>query len=256
MNGRLLLTAFLFAACIGGTGTDTENGLTETRNSDLNGAPLVGISLRVLPADFRPDKDSPAGNLRSPEGIPVETVTADSRGEARFKLADTGTYVVEGFNASGTLYFDTLRVKDISATLKLEFKAQAAQLFAGKIRLQSGYVLDSAVLFIRGTGYWQRLDSSGNYDLGQLPVQATGMGVGIRYQALPPPENIPTSGPNVTDTTSVPGPKSFTGSRQCIESGPTERETFQLQVSDEGLLVDDIADRQECVTPKPDPATP
>src|SRR5688572_16202472 len=113
-----LLAASLLGACIGGTGTDTDNGVvpagkgpltgtgTAARVVDADGKPLAGVTLALHRPDFHPDSGAAAELLLDA----VKTPVTDSDGYVRFNLIQPGRYVVEGSRGGAVILFDTLPV--------------------------------------------------------------------------------------------------------------------------------------------------
>lgn len=191
----LLAPALLSGCLMGGTGTDTENGVSGnvTRNpnafrgvaarvTDGAGAPLAGVALRLFPPDYRPDSGAipPA-----PVSNPPESLVSDTGGYVRLSLKAAGKFVVEGLAGGATLFFDTLAVADTAEPAIYTFRARPARDFRGRVTLASGMRIDSGRVFIRGTGRTALLDATGGYDLGDLPADATRMGLGVRFAASP-----------------------------------------------------------------------
>ena len=174
-------------ACIGGTGTDTDNGITSARAVDAEGRPLAGVVLRLHMPGFRPDSGVQECGLLAPlrEGGKLGTLRTDASGQVRFRLAGAGIYVVEGFRNDTVLFWDSLQTDNPSVGLTPVFRMGPVKVFRGAIRLASGMRVDSGAVFVRGTGAWARLSDSGAYDLGVLPEDIASMAVGLRYSAAP-----------------------------------------------------------------------
>ena len=194
--------AFAAAAClclsaciIGGTGTDTENGMTVNPNAGPNalegiyarvtdsaGRPLAGVSLAFFDPAYRPDLG------QSPEAVVAnraDSLVSDTGGYVRLTLKAAGKFVVEGVSQGKTLFFDTLAVPDLQHAAIYPFRARASLAFKGKVKLTSGLRIDSGRVFIRGTGRMARVDSAGGYDLGLLPADAERMALGVRFVSSP-----------------------------------------------------------------------
>jgi hypothetical protein len=185
----------LSACIIGGTGTDTENGVTDKPNPDPNalkgisarvtestGKPLAGVALSLFDPAYRPD----LGLL--PEAIVAnkpESLVSDTGGYVRLTLKAAGKFVVEGVLQGRTLFFDTLAVPDLQRAAIYTFRARAPLAFQGKVKLASGLRIDSGRVFIRGTGRMAKVDSAGGYDLGLLPADAERMALGVRFVSSP-----------------------------------------------------------------------
>jgi hypothetical protein len=192
----LALSGCLSACIFGGTGTDTENGITDPTNgkdpnaltgiaarvTDSLGKPLRGVALRLFDPAYRPDLGT------APEAVasnPAESLVTDTGGYARIALNAPGKFVVEGTQNGMTLFFDTLAVPDLKQSAIYTFRARASLAFRGKVKLVSGMRIDTGRVFIRGTGRMCQVDSAGGYDLGLLPVDAGRMGLGVRLVSSP-----------------------------------------------------------------------
>jgi hypothetical protein len=209
--------AFASAACLwgcilGGTGTDTENGVTDegdvkisgvtARVVDGNGSPLGGVSLHLYLPGYRPDSGLAPASLLA-EG--VEPLVSDSAGYVAVRLKDAGKFVVEGVSAGQTVLFDTLAVPQADKPALFTFRARAVRGFKGKIKLVSGMRVDSGIVFIRGTGRMARVDAAGGYDLGLLPEDAGRMAVGLRFSSSPTSvRQVIEAGGSVTADTAKP----------------------------------------------------
>lgn len=192
-------SAVLGGCIIGGTGSDTENGVAEkgvSVSSDKNEVSIRGVSSRVVDGEgrpvkgvrlflyepgFRPDYGTVAPSLLSGTKLPI----TDTNGYALFDLAGAGKFVVEGVSAGKTLFYDTLAVPDTQSAALFTFFIRAAKNFQGRVKLASGMHIDSGYVFITGTARWDKVDAAGYYDLGSLPADAAHMGIGIRYAASP-----------------------------------------------------------------------
>ncbi|MDB5048328.1 MAG: hypothetical protein JWO30_1399 [Fibrobacteres bacterium] len=199
-----LASALLWGCILGGTGTDTENGVADNNKVDITGisarvvdgegTPLAGISLNLYIPAFRPDSGA------APASLLIEAAKAmvsDSKGYVTIQLKAAGKYVVEGVSAGKTVFFDTLAVPDVKNSTLFTFRTRAVRDFKGKVRLISGMRIDSGSIFIRGTGRFAKVDSAGNYDLGSLPQDIGRMAVGMRFASSP------TSVREVTETQPV-----------------------------------------------------
>jgi hypothetical protein len=180
--------ALLIASCIGGTGTDTENGVTglegfktgtATRVVDAGGRPLAGVEIVLREPGFRPDSGAP-GDLVVDPGKPM--VSNDS-GYVTFHLLAPGKYVVEARRDGASLLFDTLAVSDVHAPTLVTYRARATSPLQGRVRLGSGLKVDSGTVFIRGTSRRASLGADGGYDLGLLPGDVDRMAIGLAYRA-------------------------------------------------------------------------
>jgi hypothetical protein len=189
------LSICLSACIIGGTGTDTENGVADKANPDPNalqgisarvtdstGKPLSGVTLSLFDPAYRPD----LGLL--PEAIAAnkpESLVSDTGGYVRLTLKAAGKFVVEGVLEGRILFFDTLAVPDLQRSAIYTFRARPPLAFQGKVKLASGLRIDSGRVFIRGTGRMAKVDSAGGYDLGLLPADAERMALGVRFVSSP-----------------------------------------------------------------------
>lgn len=190
LRPALLGAAALLGACIfGGTGTDTDNGLTQTtpvdrsisaRVVDSAGRPVEDVTLVLHTPGFRPDSGGAEQLLDS-----ARTLVTDSAGYARFRMARAGAYVIEGSRGGAVLFYDTLAVADSLGRADYTFRSRPSRSFQGAVRLLSGLRVDSGVIFVRGTGLTARLTAEGAYDLGDLPAEVSLMSVGLRYRASP-----------------------------------------------------------------------
>lgn len=193
--GAAAFAAALLAACLGGTGTDTDNGVNDKDNTvlgdrnlsvtahvvDGDGHPLEGVFLTLRDPFFRPDSGLPAAT-------PLDSareIRTDSAGDAHFAVKRPGKFVVEGRREGAVLFYDTLAVADSTGRTKFTFRSQAPRAFKGSIALASGFRIDSGVVFVRGTDRFVPLGPAGAYDLGTLPGEVAFMGVGLRYRASP-----------------------------------------------------------------------
>src|SRR4051812_8741343 len=146
-----LLAAFVLAGCLsscilGGTGTDTENGVSnKTDNQDPNkltgiaarvtdslGRPLRGVVLRLFDPAYRPDLGTAPVAVAT---TPPESLVTDTGGYARITLKAAGKFVVEGMQQDKTLFFDTLAVADLKQSAIYTFRARASLTFRGKVKL-------------------------------------------------------------------------------------------------------------------------
>jgi hypothetical protein len=196
-----LVSALAFAGCLsscilGGTGTDTENGVAKNqevkdpnaltgiaaRVTDSLGRPLQGVALKLFDPAYRPDLGAAPAAVAT---NPPESLVTDTGGYARIALKAPGKFVVEGNQLGKTLFFDTLAVADLKQSAIYTFRARSAQAFKGKVNLVSGMRIDTGRVFIRGTGRMCVVDSTGAYDLGLLPADAGRMGLGVRLVSIP-----------------------------------------------------------------------
>jgi hypothetical protein len=212
-----------WACIIGGTGTDTENGIVDSTGSvnlmvsarvvDSGGRPVRDVTLSLRAPGFRPDSGAaPEQSLDS-----ARELRTDAAGFVKFRVARAGKYVVEGSRQGTVLFYDTLAVADSQGRADYTFRGQPPRNFQGTVKLASGLRVDSGVIFIRGTGRWARLMASGAYDLGSLPAQVALMSVGLRYSASPLQFRVAEQKTAPLDTTKLDTtkPANLTGSFSC-----------------------------------------
>lgn len=186
-----MLGAALLAGCIGGTGTDTENGVvvdkgpleghkgTAIRVVDGDGKPLVGIAIALHTPGYRADSGAAENRLLDS----IKTLVTDTLGYSKFHLASPGKYVAEGRRGDTTLFFDTLAVSDVKSLAAYTFRAHPSASLRGRVRLASGLQVVSGKVFLRGTGRLAVLAADGTYDLGILPPEVVAMDFGLTYQS-------------------------------------------------------------------------
>ena len=185
--------AALLLACIGGTGTDTDNGINSVKGGPLDG--FSGTVVRVAdPAgngipgvDLFLHTPGYRGDSSAPEDLLLDTVKvprSDSLGYARFNLLRPGRYVVEARLAGAALFFDTIAVADVKSLSAYTFLRRPSVPAKGAVRLESGLRVASGTVFVRGTGRFARLDSAGGYDLGLLPGDVGRLAIGLSYRAV------------------------------------------------------------------------
>ncbi|MDB5106039.1 MAG: hypothetical protein JWP91_3728 [Fibrobacteres bacterium] len=195
----LALASLCLGACMfGGTGTDTENGITDTskdktpigiqikgvsaRVVDGEGRPIKGVTLNLFQPGFRPD----SGNAQATGLVDTaKSMVSDSLGYVTVPLMVPGKFVIEGVSGGQTLFFDTLAVIDIKTAAPFTFRARAQASFKGRVRLASGMRIDTGFVFIRGTSRAVKVDSAGGYNLGTLPADVGRMAVGMRFSSSP-----------------------------------------------------------------------
>ncbi|HLP42660.1 MAG TPA: hypothetical protein VK465_14215, partial [Fibrobacteria bacterium] len=169
---RVLLSAALLSACMGGTGTDTDNGMKENtvtlgdyngtaaRVVDSDGRPIAGVAIILHTPGYRPDSGAPEPLVLEPS----RPLVTDSQGYSRFDLMSPGKFVVEGRLGAATLFFDTLAVADARSLAVYTFRARPTTSAKGRVRLASGLKVVSGAVFLRGTARWSPLDSAGVYE--------------------------------------------------------------------------------------------
>ncbi|HKP96478.1 MAG TPA: hypothetical protein VJ385_12040 [Fibrobacteria bacterium] len=204
-----LWSALQWGCVLGGTGTDTENGIKDAENPDVvsitgvsarvvdgNGAPLKGVALHLYLPGFRPDSGLAPASLLADT---AKALVSDSAGYVTIRLSAAGKFVVEGVSAGQTVFFDTLAVPSVTSSTLFTFRTRSVRGFKGKVKLASGMRIDSGSVFIRGTARHAKVDPAGGYDLGSLPEDVDRMAVGIRFVSSP------TSVRQVTEVHNLPG---------------------------------------------------
>jgi len=135
----------------------------------------VQVQVNSLESDPEKSTDSPlmpgSGELRT-----------DSTGSVTFTVKHAGRYMAQGTRGDTVLVLDTLNA---SKPDTLVFKASSVVKLQGKIRLYSGYRVDTGVVFLRGSSLLARVSHEGDFDLGYVPVSAAKLTVGTRYSARP-----------------------------------------------------------------------
>lgn len=180
--------AFILAACMGGTGTDTDNGLAESgwhlRFEDGDGVPQAGVTVLALPADWIPT--GPAAAAESSWPTASVTATTSEEGWARLPFAEAGDYRVEVLGPDGaSLGFAGLSVTDTGRSDTLRLSRQPSRNLQGTLVLASGLTIDSGKVFLRGTRHAARVDAFGFYDLGALAPPAEAWTLELSYRARP-----------------------------------------------------------------------
>ncbi len=180
--------ALVLAACMGGTGTDTDNGLAESgwhlRFEDGEGVPQAGVTVLALPADWIPS--APAAVAEASWPAEAVTATTSEQGWARLAFAATGDYRVEVLGPDGaSLGFAGLAVTDTGRSDTLRLSRQPSRNLQGTLVLASGLTIDSGKVFLRGTRHAARVDASGAYDLGALAPPAESWTLELSYRARP-----------------------------------------------------------------------
>lgn len=187
--------AVVLGGCIfGGTGTDTPDSVTsgvlDSANSlgltarvvDSSGHPVAGVTLAVYDTGFRPDAGKAQIGLL-PDA--AKALVTDLAGRVDIPLIKSGVFILEGSRGGETLLFDTLRIGNPKAAIRIDFAVRKVKAYKGKVKLASGMHVDSGAVFIRGTGRWAKVGADGSYDLGALPIDAVRMAIGMRYAATP-----------------------------------------------------------------------
>ena len=174
----LAATASLWLAACMGTGTDTENGIqVNARVLGQNGAPLANVKVQVHGLEAGPESSedplmSGTGDLRT-----------DSTGHVQFNVKRAGRYMFEGQRGDSVLVLDTLTAAQ--GDTAPVFQTAGVQRLRGKVRLYSGYKIDTGFVFLRGSSVTATVSGEGEYDFGYVPVSARGLALGAHYQAAP-----------------------------------------------------------------------
>jgi hypothetical protein len=179
------LAAFSLSACLGGTGTDTENGLEISVSAqvvDSTGHPVSGVTIAVHDATARADSGIPNPLVDS-----AIEIVSDSVGKVRFTLQKAGLYTVAGKVGDSVVFVDTVRAVEKPTGVSLpgvgnpQFKVERSIRAAGKVRLLSGFSPDSGLAMLRGTKIQSVLDTGGSYMLGWLPPSAEKFPLAVGY---------------------------------------------------------------------------
>lgn len=182
--GACLCTAF-FVACMGGTGTDTDNGLevhVSAQVIDSEGHPVSGVEITVLDATARLDS-----GIQNPLTDTTLQLVSDSNGFVRFNLKKAGLYTVSGRDLDTVLFLDTVRAVAKPAGVILpgygnpQFKVERPVQAVGKVTLLSGLRADSGLAMVRGTKLQSLLSADGSYGLGWLPPSVEKFPLAIVY---------------------------------------------------------------------------
>lgn len=171
------LTASLWLAACLGTGTDTENGIdVSARVLSPQGAPMASVEVRVHALDAGPEAS--ADPLKDQDGV----LRTDGDGYVHFTVRRAGIYMAEGLRGDSVLLLDTLTVSKSDTTV---FQTAGVQRLRGRLRLYSGYRVDTGLVFVRGSSIAASVNRDGEYDFGYVPAAAAGMAVGAQYDAKP-----------------------------------------------------------------------
>lgn len=170
--------------CMGGTGTDTENGVyVSAQVVDSSGDPVRNVELSVLELGARADSV-----VNDPVWQDETTrLTTDNTGTAFFTLKKGGTYMTSGKRGDSVVFIDTLRVRtpDDGTTGgglgSPQFLVESPVRATGRIRMLSGLEVDSGQVMLRGTRITSNVGDSGAYNLGWLPRSAQQTVVTITY---------------------------------------------------------------------------
>ncbi len=184
--GLCLVAGFLIS-CLGGTGTETENQVQvfapfptqkefTLQMVDQNNKPLALTKVSIQNEGYIPDS--------SADLLSTSNRKTDKSGNLQMAFSFAGSYVIEAYDSTGVILFDTLHVTGSGPKINSRiFKAQDFAEFKGKISLQSSLIMDSAALFIRGTKHRVNMDKKGNYNFGRMPLGVSKMGIGANYFA-------------------------------------------------------------------------
>ncbi len=225
------ILAAALAACLGGTGTDTENGAAPVHVSVqvvwTDSSPVAGARLAVYEAYSRADSV-----LENPvlEEDSADLLT-DMGGFLTFRLKKNGTYVVQGNREDTIIFIDTLQAK-ISRQGALpggvgntRFHATAPVRVMGRMRLLSAQRPDSGRIVLQGTNLLWKLKADGDYDMGWLPPDAEKMTLRVVYWAAP------------TDSSAPAG---------CVRAGAEGKNPATLRIAAGEIVVDDLAREPGC----------
>ena len=196
-----LIGLIAFNACvIGGTGTDTPNGITDSKNEsptamralsiqlvDSVGHGVQGITVQLIDTSYRPELK------KKPISLVVDSaqvLVSDSTGTVSCDLVKGGVFVLTGSIQNSVVIFDTLKIANPNGAALVRFAIRKTRLFKGRVKLTSGLKVDSGMVFIQGTERFAKVDTLGNYNLGTLPIDAGKMAVGLNYTASPTSEKI------------------------------------------------------------------
>lgn len=180
--GILGILSALFAVtalsgCMGGTGTTTDNGITRSDTHEDNGVglamrfeqedghPAAGLRVRVFSANYNPVTAAAESVLVGKS----DSLVTSSAGKLHLLFAKPGTFVVEASDSVGVVVLDTVWILNPGKKDSIRFRTEACKRFTGRITLESGLLLDSGWMMVRGTRAKARVDSLGRYDLGAWP---------------------------------------------------------------------------------------
>lgn len=230
------LSAFVLAACMGGTGTDTENGiqpvLVMVRVVADGDVPVASVRIDVNHVYSRADSATESPVVEED----TAALTTDELGFASFRLVMEGEYVAQGSVKDSILFLDTLRARSARDSIVsgsfggILFHVEEPLRAAGRLRLLSGYRPDSGRIVLRGTKLLWKLGEDGAYDLGWLPPAAEKMTLRVVYWASP------------TDSSAAPA---------CVRPGNTGRNPATLRIADGEIVVNDLLDGPGCPSAAP-----
>jgi hypothetical protein len=221
----LLTALFLLAGCLGGSGTDTENGVqpvfVTARVVTQDGEPASGVRFTVSESHTRADS-----MLASPVVGGDTALVTDVAGYVTFKLKQEGAYVAQGGSGDTVLFLDTLRAK-IKRSGVLSggagsplFRVEEPIRAVGRLHLSSGGAPDSGHIYLQGTKLSWDLKKDGTYDLGWLPPSAEKLTLRVVYWK-------PDSG-------------------SCVKPGNTGANPATLRLVDGEIVVDNIVKGNGC----------
>jgi hypothetical protein len=180
------VSAFVIFGCMGGTGTDTENGVyVSAQVIDSSDKPVANVEVTILDLSARADSSS-----STPLVDQNVMLTTDDSGRVNFFLKKNGSYMAAGKRGDSVLFIDTLKTKAPvgggsgnpgglgNPTFKVERPVQAT----GKLRLHSGLLVDTGRVLVRGTKIESAIRDSGAYNLGWLPSKAQDMNLTVTYE--------------------------------------------------------------------------
>jgi len=170
--------------CMGGTGTDTENGVyVSAQVVDSSGEPVANVDVSILDLSARID------STQSSPLYQDAMLTTDDSGRVNFFLKKNGAYMAAGKRGDSVLFIDTLKTKVPTGTPQNPgglgnptFLVETPIAAKGKVRMNSGLQIDTGRVMLRGTKLISGLKDSGSYDLGWLPPGAQKTAVTIVYQ--------------------------------------------------------------------------
>jgi hypothetical protein len=216
------------SACLGGTGTDTENGLkpvlVTARVLTQDSTPAAGVSFTVHQAYSRADS-----LLESPlVGGDTTHLVTDGGGYVTFTVKQEGDYVAQGASGDSILFLDTLKTRikrdpggavggGLGSPL---FRVEKPVHAKGKLRLTSSGVPDSGRVYLQGTRLVWNLEAGGKYDLGWLPPSAEKLKVRVVYWSK--------------DTSS------------CVKPGNSGTNSATLSLTDSVIVIDDLVKGNGC----------
>ena len=240
------MASLWLAGCMAGTATDTENGIQVTAQVvGANGAPMAQVEVKVQSLYSGPESKSD-----DPLMPGTATLRTDSAGFVTFTVKRAGHYMAQGQRGDTVLLIDTLRA---SAKDTLVLRAAGVQRLRGKVRLYSGYQIDTGFVFLRGSTIAVPISRTGDYDFGYVPLSADSLTLGAHYSAKPAsrvfvkmadaaggalvidsrfsvdPDLAPVSGANLTLLKA-----SGSATNVCLENG---QQALELGVSIRGSLV-------------------